>query len=83
MGSQLGVSVLGYDEPVNVVIVIDYDFPVGGEVNVTFTAPEGVLLCKCETRDTVLAVYSLLSCPKSPVGSDGYLTVVTGFGERR
>ena len=83
MGGELGVSVLRNHQSVYVVVVIYYDFPVGCEVDVTFTTPEGVLLCKCETCDTVLAVYSLLAFPKTPMSSDGYLPVVAGFRKRR
>ena len=82
MGGELGVSVLRYHQSVYVVVVIYYDFPVGCEVDVTFTTPEGILLCKRETCNTVLAIYSLFAFPKPSVGSNGYLAVVAGFGKR-
>ena len=82
MGSQFRISVLSYHQSVYVVIMIDYDFPVGCKVDVAFTTPKGILLCKRKTCNTVLAVYSLFAFPKPSMGSNGYLTIVTGFGKR-
>ena len=79
MRRKLGIAVLSYHQTFDVVVVIDYDFSVSGEMDVAFAAPESIVLSEGEACDTVLTVNGLLAFPKTPVGSNGYLPLVVNF----
>ena len=81
MRRKLGIAVLGYHQTFDVVVVIDYDFPVGGEMDVALAAPEAAVLSEGEACDTVLTVNGLLAFPIPSVGRNAHLSIVVHLGK--